>query len=109
MAKTKPLPPIDNLMQKIKDCLDIGAYKQTVHALKRRAERDIDLLDALYVLKNGYHEKSKTSFDEAFQAWKYAVRGKTLDELDIRIIVAFDESGMLIITVMHVAKKEDGK
>ena len=62
------------------------------------------MLDVLFVLKNGYHEKQKTSFDEEFQKWKYAVRGKTLDEVDIRIIVAFYDNGMMIITVMHVIK-----
>ncbi len=56
------------------------------------------------MLKNGYHEKQKTSFDEVFQVWKYAVRGKTLDGFDIRIIITFDEDGMLIITVRHVLK-----
>lgn len=35
---------------------------------------------------------------------KYAIRGKTLDEIDIRIIIAFDDSGMMIITVMHALK-----
>ena len=35
--------------------------------------------------------------------WNYAVRGKTkIDKLDARIIVSFDEDGMLIITAMYV-------
>ena len=71
-----------------------------------RAERSIDLPDVLYVLKNGYHEKAKSIFDEAFETWKYAVRGKTVDNYDIRIIIAFDENNMLIITVMHVGAKK---
>jgi len=49
-------------------------------------------------------KNKKTSFDENFYIWKYAVRGKTLEGFDIRIIIAFDEGGMLIITVMHVLK-----
>ena len=40
----------------------------------------------------------------AFQTWNYAIRGKTLDEIDARIIIAFDDLGMMIITVMHVLK-----
>ena len=59
--------------------------------MDRLLEREIELPDVLYVLKNGYHEKRKTTFDEVFQSWKYAIRGKTLDELDIRIILAFEE------------------
>lgn len=33
---------------------------------------------------------------------KHLSMGETLDGEDIRIIIAFDEFGMLIITVMHV-------
>jgi hypothetical protein len=74
------------------------------HARDWKVERNLDLSDVLYVLKNGYHEKQQTSFDENFHVWKYAVRGKTFEGIDIRIIIAFDGDGMLIITVMHVLK-----
>lgn len=97
-------PQLDKLFPKIRYCLDKELYRQTKHAIERELERKIDLTDVLYVLKNGYHEKGKTSFDEAFQTWKYAIRGKTLDAIDIRIIIAFDDTGMMIITVMHVIK-----
>lgn len=102
--KTKRPPQLDELFPKIRNCLDKGLYRQSKHAIERELERKIDLPDVLYVLKNGYHDKRKTSFDEVFQTWKYAIRGKTIDEMDIRIIIAFDETGMLIITVMHVVK-----
>lgn len=93
---------IVHLSEKIRDCIENDRYTQTKHALERESERSIDLRDALYVLKTGHHEKNKTTFDEIFQSWKYAIRGKTLDDLDIRVIVTFDEDGMLIIAVMHV-------
>lgn len=104
--KNTPKRPaqIDELFPKIRRCIDNGLYRQSKHAFDRELEREISLPDVLFVLKTGYHEKPKTSFDEAFQTWKYAVRGKTLDERDIRIIVAFDENEMMIITVMHVAR-----
>lgn len=85
-------------------CIEQGRYLQSKHALQRQKERKIDLTDALYVLKNGYHEKKKTTYDEVFCAWKYAIRGKSLDDVDIRVIIAFDENAMLIITVMHVQR-----
>lgn len=95
---------LTDLFSKIHHCIDRGLYRQSKHAIERELERKIVLLDVLYVLKHGYHEKRKTSFDETFQTWKYAVRGKTLDDIDIRIIIAFDDTGMLIITVMHVVR-----
>lgn len=37
--------------------------------------------------------------------WKYAIKGKTkINNLEIRVVVAFDELGMLIITVMHIGE-----
>lgn len=99
--KIKP-EQIDNLSEQIRKCIESERYMQTKHALQRESERSIELSDALYVLRHGRHEKNKTTFDEIFQSWKYAIRGRTLENLDIRVIVAFDENGMLIITVMHV-------
>ena len=104
MNKLKRPAQLDELFPKIRDSIEQGLYRQSKHAIDRELERDIDLSDVLYVLKNGYHEKQKTSFDEVFQTWKYAIRGKTLDVVDIRIIIAFDDTGMMIITVMHVVK-----
>lgn len=97
-------PQLNELFPEIHRCLDKGLYKQSYHAIERELERKIILPDVIYVLKNGYHEKHKTSFDETYQTWKYAVRGKTIDRFDIRIIIAFDDTGMMIITVMHVIK-----
>lgn len=95
---------LEELFPKIRDCIENDRYRLTRHAIDRKTERNIELPDVLHVLKSGYHEKQKTSFDEIFKTWKYAIRGKTLEKMDIRVIIAFDEDEMMIITVMHVAK-----
>lgn len=105
MTKQKKPPFIENLFQVIRDSIEKGNYRLTEHAVQRLRERDISLNDAEFVLKHGYHEKSKTSFDEVFKTWKYAIRGKTIERLDIRILLAFDEKDMIIITLMHVGKE----
>ena len=35
---------------------------------------------------------------------EHAVRGKTLDKRDLRVVVSFDATGMLIITTIEVHK-----
>lgn len=65
-------------------------------------ERGIDVYTTLFVLTQGHEEKQKTKFDPERNAWKYAIRGKTVDDLDIRVIIGFDEDDMLVITVMYV-------
>ena len=57
----------------------------------------------IFVLKNGRHEKAKDKFEEAFSSWNYAVRGKTVDKEDLRVIVSFDEEKkLLIITAFYL-------
>lgn len=103
MLKIKRPNQLANLLEVIKNCIAEGRYRHTVHALQRAGLRQVDLPDVLYVLKNGYHEKRKTSFDEAFQNWKYAIRGRTLDGDEIRIIVTIPKEEMLIITVINLS------
>lgn len=103
MVRTNKPAQLANLFDKIRKCLDQQKFTQTKHALQRQRERAIDLGDAIYVLQTGYHERRKTSFDDINNTWKYAIRGKTVDQVDIRIIIAFDEEeDMIIITVMEV-------
>lgn len=104
MTRKKP-EKIKNVLVKIKECIEKGDYFVTSHAFIRQNERLISLPESLHVLETGYEEKQKTRFDTDYNTWKYAIRGKTIrDELDVRVIVAFDENGMLIITVMHIEK-----
>lgn len=99
----KKTPKIKNLLEKIKDCIEQKRYTHTEHAHVRQKERTITLAEVTHVLLTGYEEKSKTRFDERYNTWNYSIRGKTnIDKSDVRVIVAFDDLGMLIITVMCV-------
>lgn len=82
--------------------IEAGKYLDTRHAFDRKAERQITLLEVLYVLRHGYHEKRKDEFKEEHDAWNYAMRGKTVDGRELRVCVAFDPSGMLIITTIDL-------
>jgi len=91
-------------MEAIRRSLDSGNYLDTRHAHERQEERRITRPEVLYVLRYGHHEAKKDRFDEPFKAWNYAVRGKTIDRRDLRIIVSFDESAMLIITAIEIGR-----
>ena len=94
---------LSNLLVRIKKAVASGNYRVTRHALQRQTQRGISLQDALYVLTHGRHEEEKTTFDNAFQTWKYAMRGRTCDGVDVRVIVAFHDE-MIIITVIRVTR-----
>ena len=59
----------------------------------------------MHVLQNGTHNERKTSFDHRRRIWKYAIEGKTADEINTRVIVAF-EGGMVIITIIRLVEKK---
>lgn len=101
MANKRPLQHL-NLHQKIKEAIEAGRYVDTTHARERQSERKITLSDALYILKTGRREKNKTIFDTRWNKWKYAIRGETPDKEDVRVIIAFDDNLMVIVTVMYV-------
>jgi len=95
-------PKIQNLLDAVRQCIDRGHYFDTRHATDRQSERSISRTEIIYVLKNGRHEKSKDQYQERFKAWNYAIRGRTVDRRDIRVIVSFDADGMLIITAIEI-------
>lgn len=59
---------IENLLEHIRNCISSGAYRDTFHAIERKAERNITLPEMIHVLKTGRHEKSKDHFEVAFNA-----------------------------------------
>ena len=96
---------IENILEVIKKSIQSKNYRFSKHAINRGEERAISFKDALDVLKNGFHNEKKTSFDPKRRTWKYAIEGIIDDAIDVRVIVAF-ESGMVIITVIRLVKKK---
>jgi hypothetical protein len=94
-----------DLMNMICTCIEEGRYLDTRHAWERQDERRINRPEILYVLKHGHHEKNKDKFNEFYHSWDYSVRGKTVDRRELRVIVSFDENGMLIITAIDLRKR----
>ena len=101
-------PKIQNLLNAVKSSIESGRYFDTRHATDRQSERSIRRTEILYVLKNGRHEKSKDQYQERYRAWNYAIRGRTIDKRDVRVVVSFDENNMLIITAIELGA-EHGK
>lgn len=99
----RPQPKkVTDLLAKVRACVDCGRYLDTSHASMRQGERAIIRPEIIYVLKNGYHEKSRDKYDPVHRAWNYALRGKTVDSRSLRVVVSFIESDLLIITAIDL-------
>lgn len=102
MNSKKP-KKIENLVEHIRDCITSGSYRETFHATERKSKRNITLPEIVHVLMTGKHEKIKDYFEETFQTWNYAIRGKTINDLELRVIVSFEEErNLLIITAFYL-------
>lgn len=106
MGTTKRPDKVLNLLEVIRDAIDEGRLREAFHASERKAERKITRQEYQYVLKKGYHEKRKDEYRPEYNAWSYAIRGKTLDDRDLRVVVSFeideDQELLLIVTVIEV-------
>lgn len=94
----------ENLEERVRNCVASGKYRDTFHATLRKHERNITLPEIIYVLMTGRHEKSKDRFEGVFNTWNYALRGKTPDGLDLRVIISFDDEDLLIITAFYIGE-----
>ena len=97
----KPDEFLDNrrLKKEILEHLKNGKYRLTEHAEEELENANLDLRDILQVLKAGNHEKTKTRLEHS--TWKYAIKGKTEERQEVRIIIAFVDE-MIIITVIEL-------
>lgn len=101
----KNLPPkLENVIGKAKHSISMSLYRYTAHAEVRKFDRMITEEDALHVIENGWRVQIKDSFCDINNGWKYAIEGKTLQEERLRVIVAFAEDMLIIITVINILK-----
>ena len=102
IGKSKNPAKVLDLLKKIKEAVESGNYFESKHAVDRAIERNIIATEYEYVLKNGFHESKKDVFDNVYKTWNYAIRGKTVDKRELRVVVSFDENDLLIITVIDL-------
>jgi hypothetical protein len=93
-----------NILKLVKSAIENGTYIYTSHANQRIKQREVTRYEVKQVLLSGHHEKRKDCFDEVFNSWNYSIKGKTLDKRQLRIVISFDDSNMLIITVIDLNK-----
>jgi len=95
---------LPDLLLKLNAAVSKGRLRFSHHARERMLERDLIRLDVETVLKNGFHEKRKDKFDEEFESWNYAVRGITIDNRSLRIIVSFEQPNFIVVTAIDLER-----
>lgn len=116
MVKSKNEKPVKKtdkeLWSVIEKCITDKDYIILTHAKKRQSDRSITDIDILDILENKENRKrkrnkKKDTYTDGFLDWNYCIEGQDLDEENkIRIIVSFDESNLLVITVIRLDNQE---
>ena len=96
-----------NVSAKVKECVLAQQVLDTRHSMSRGTERNVRYSDVLYVLKTGWHEAKKDEWKEEFKSWNYSIRGKTVDGIELRIPVFFEEDFVVIATVVKLEKNDE--
>jgi hypothetical protein len=89
-----------DLFRRIVECIDSGNYLDTRHSAVRRFERGVSRTNIVFVLRNGIREKGRDRYDSQFRTWTYAIRGKDSSGRRLRIIIAFEDDFLLLVTAV---------
>ena len=85
---------------KLRACLEQDRFRFHPDVWKGIRELQIDLNDALYVLRHGTICE-EPAFDDKFGQWRFTVQGTTVDEKELRMGFAFMEiDGVLVLTIL---------
>lgn len=97
---------IENIIAILKEAVEDGNLLYSSHANDRMAQRSIIKPEIEFVLSNGHHEAKKDKFNAEFESWDYAIKGKTIDGRNLRIVVALISPHVLIVTAIDLHAKE---
>ncbi len=103
--KKKPRPSKrEDILKVVRDHVEQGRVIDTRHSIFRQGERQIGYPQVLYVLKTGWHESRKDEWKENYLSWNYAIRGKTVDGIEVRVPVFFieDDPNMTYVGIATV-------
>ena len=93
---------IIDLIRQVRALLEVGNLRYSVHAEIRMAQRKIIKPEVEFILRRGHHTPKRDKFNEEYKLWDYAIEGKAVDNRKLRIIVAFVEPNILVVTVINL-------
>lgn len=84
--------------------LNEGHITETKHGLERMKERRVTSLEVEQIIKKGRHEPKEDRWVECFSSWTYSIVGTTIDDRELRVVIAFshnfDHPWIVLITVI---------
>lgn len=95
-------PKIIDLIRQVRETLKKGGLRYSAHAEVRMVERKIIKPEVEFILRIGHHNQKKDKYNDEYNSWDYAIEGKTIDNRKLRIILAFVEPNILVVTAINL-------
>lgn len=95
---------VKDLMVLVRAAVENGQLIYSTHASIRMGERNIIKPEIEYVLETGHHEAKKDKFNVEFGSWDYVIKGKTVDNRNLRIIIALIHPNVLIVAAIDLCR-----
>jgi hypothetical protein len=89
------------LLDRVATSIGSGDYVILPHARQRCTERDVSAPDIEEALTRGRHVPRRDRYDDLYRSWSYGFEGPSIDEVPLRVIVAFEDQ-MLVVTVVRL-------
>lgn len=100
-------PKLDRreLIRLVREAVASGSYRILPHARQRCSEREVSAPDIECALENGHPVPRRDRRDLVAGDWSYCFEGRTMDEELLRVVVAFEDT-MLVVTVVRLETRE---
>lgn len=97
--KQRDAPPkrVD-VMAEVSRHLRCGTWRFSLHANERVAEEGLTRYEIRQALAAGRRAEEHDEYSKTYGEWNYAIRGVTLDEVPLRVIVTFHSVDMVVVT-----------
>lgn len=100
----KPKLGRQELTIRVNQALNSGAYVILPHARQRCDEREVSLSDIEFALELGHPVPRRDRWDSWAEGWGYCFEGPTIDQEQLRVIIAFEDL-MLVVTVVRLGQR----
>lgn len=101
-----PKTPGIELLAFVRTAVESGNYRVLPHARIRCSERDVGAPDIENALLHGRPVPRRDRYDDRFESWSYCFEGPTIDDEQLRVVVAV-EHRLLIVTVIRLTDGEE--
>ncbi len=86
-------------LRKVRKLVMEGKIRILSHAAQRMIERGYTLPEVEQVLRGGFHEKERDEYNSQYNSWTYAIRGRTGDKRDTRVVIALIRD-VIVVTIV---------